>query len=94
MGRVWQQEHPERTLGLIDIDNDTASAKRILELLHSGAENQLRISCGQILAPQLRKQNEPASYQLSIDKKGLLSDLRLSSTERRAPRPGEVEVEI
>jgi acyl transferase domain-containing protein/NADPH:quinone reductase-like Zn-dependent oxidoreductase len=95
--RTAQSEHPGRFL-LVDAD-DTAGDVDWGSLL-AGAEPQLAIRDGQLLAPRLIRADVAtvppgAAWRLSIEHKGSLDDLKIVGSDADRPLgPGEVRFRV
>ena len=106
LGRTFRNEHSDRPLVLLDVPGESspdaaaaaATLWAVVGEMRGGAE--LRVSGGRLeaaslaLAPPVPSLREAASYKLERDGSSTLAGLRAVASERRAPGPGEVEVEL
>ena len=102
-GRVLLNEQPQLACRLLDLDpNEPADAfdDAVAELLGDGAPEQVAYRGHQRLVGRLtrsrvgeRTGREPP-YRLALAERGSLEHLALLPATRRAPGPGEVEVEV
>nr|AIE12090.1 putative cis-AT type polyketide synthase module B4B [uncultured bacterium] len=108
LGRVWLLEHPDWPTTLVDLDG-TALAPESLDALwqtlgQTEDESQVAVRDGErhgarlVRAPAKSTQGLPLPdgkpYQLIIQEKGLLDQLRLVAAPRSVPAAGEVEIEV
>ena len=107
-GLTWSAalEHPELHAVCIDLDSASDAdeiAKLVSELDQDGSEDKIALRGGQRLAARLQKRQRdavarpripPAPYRLESKGQGTLDGLVVAAAERRAPKPGEVEIRI
>ncbi|WP_437611746.1 SDR family NAD(P)-dependent oxidoreductase [Sorangium sp. So ce834] len=106
LGRVAMQEHPEFGCTLVDLDpsarTEDMAAALMRELTSADGETQVALRAGRRRVARLVRADaaaglaipEAVSYRLEHGRRGLLSELHLAAAERRAPGPGEVEIEV
>ena len=108
LGRVVAVEHPELGCVCIDLDPHAAAtdAARSLsgEILAGDREDQVAYRDGERYVARLVSAQAPAqsqlrvptgqSYRLDIPSRGEIDNLALRPTMRRAPGPGEIEIEV
>ena len=104
LGRTLTYEHPEFRCTLVDLAAGTEELAR--EITADAADDQVALRTEGRYVARLRpighdddipEPGMPAGerpFQLQIDRPGLLERLAWQATERRAPGPGEVEVEV
>ena len=95
LGRTIQQEYPSLNCNLIDFD-DVNLEQLLPELLSPDGENQVAYCNKQRyvarLAPQDNTLNNP--FRLQLSDYGTLDNLTLAPLQRRAPKSGEIEIEV
>jgi NADPH:quinone reductase-like Zn-dependent oxidoreductase/SAM-dependent methyltransferase len=110
LGRIIALEHPELYGGCLDLDPGAGSEREQLdhllaEIERSNGEQQLAFRAGaRYVARLVRRKdaggNEPPvvkgrePVRLEVTSPGILDSLELRPLARRAPGPGEVEVEV
>ncbi len=106
LGRTVMQEHPELRCTLMDVER--AESERdarladllVRELAATDGENQVAWRSGQRHVARLVRAAAPAfapasgNYRLETKRKGTLDGLRPVPSDRTAPGPGEVEIEV
>jgi acyl transferase domain-containing protein/NADPH:quinone reductase-like Zn-dependent oxidoreductase/short-subunit dehydrogenase/acyl carrier protein len=104
LGKVVAREHPELRCTLVDLDplpSPDEIPDLLAELLTDGAEDQVALRRGQRQVARLDRaaggdaaSREAAPCRLEIPERGVLDRLALVPWPRRAPGPGEVEIEV
>ena len=108
LGRVIRWEHPDWPCVCVDLDPDAAAhdLPALLAMLdYPDSEDQMAYRQGERYVARLQRyQSEPqsqqqslatiASYRLTMSNYGVLDNLTLAPAPRRAPEPGEVEVQV
>ncbi|WP_437917387.1 SDR family NAD(P)-dependent oxidoreductase [Sorangium sp. So ce302] len=104
LGRSVMLERPELGCTLVDLEPGAGDAAEALwhELGKSDDEREIAWRTGQrhvarlcrVAARSGLSVPDAPSYRLEIAQKGLLDQLRLLPAERRAPGPGEIEIEV
>jgi acyl transferase domain-containing protein/NADPH:quinone reductase-like Zn-dependent oxidoreductase/acyl carrier protein len=103
--RVIVNEHPQLRTMCIDLDPaqkaeiEVGVDELVLDLCSAGDENQIAHRGGRRTVARLtRRAEQPpalaAPYQLQLARRGSLDDMAFVPLQRRAPGPGEVEVEV
>jgi NADPH:quinone reductase-like Zn-dependent oxidoreductase/SAM-dependent methyltransferase len=103
LGRTIALEHPELRCTRVDLAPGTPSEVLASELLRSGSEDEVALRGVARYVPRLMRLSAPSIeqpsggdgvYELVSEGARLIDNLRLRPAVRRAPLPGEVEVEI
>ncbi|WP_438022408.1 amino acid adenylation domain-containing protein [Sorangium sp. So ce233] len=104
LGRSVMLERPELGCTLVDLEPGAGDAVEALwhELGKPDDEREIAWRTGQrhvarlcrVAARSGLSVPDAPSYRLEIAQKGLLDQLRLLPAERRAPGPGEIEIEV
>ena len=102
LGRAWQQEHPEWATTLVDVAPDVEAEALWASLGLPVAETQVVIRRDQLLGARLIKAavhtttaaDDSESYALVCNEPGSFDRLEIVPAQRRAPRPGEVEIQV
>lgn len=110
LGRVIMSEHPELRCKLIDLDVNAGpgDAEILFDELTSGdSEDEIawrgtaryvmrfvHSSSANAPSPQTRLPAESSAFRLELRRPGSLDNLEFHGASRRAPGPGEVEIEI
>ena len=110
LGRVLANEAPCTTIRQIDLDaglmNDYAARRVAAVLVSAGPERELRLDGAGLAAPRIVPLPEPmveaedraagceAGRILALGRDGAVDTLRWNPAPRRAPLPGEVEIEV
>ena len=109
LGRTLQREHPNWRCTLVDLSADDAREAGALceELLGDDVEDQLALRDGRRYVARLTRPSadqevfcqrqaagETASFALQVQQRATGPAVVLQGTSRRAPGPGEVEIEI
>lgn len=100
LGRVIALEHPALWSKLIDLDDNTSATALVQEILADSEDQQIAIRGGQRYSARLSHQTEKQAFppgtpvELVISTPGVLDHLELRPLTRRAPAPGEVEVQV
>lgn len=99
-GRVIALEHPGLWGKLIDLDDNTPTDVLVREVLVASEDTQVAIRGKQRYAARLSHQTSKQPFptgtpiELIIPTPGILDNLELRPLARRAPAPGEVEVQV
>jgi acyl transferase domain-containing protein len=101
LGRTVMQEHPELGCTLVDLAPGAEALDALeRELAAPDGENQVAWRAGRRLVARLVRAKavealpDTDNYQLRLRSKGTLDGLYLAPAERRAPGPGEVQIEV
>jgi acyl transferase domain-containing protein/SAM-dependent methyltransferase len=104
LARTLRLEHPELRCTCVDLDAAPGATEidaLVRELAAGGDEPEVALRADSRLvsrleraAPARRAAAPEAPYRLSAGARGSLDALRLEPCERRAPGPGEVEIEV
>lgn len=101
VGRTLARERPELACTLLDLGPGTELVDVLLGEVDAGDhEDQVAWRAGRRYVARLTRAPElpevPASenYHLALERSGTLEGLSLQSAERRAPLPGEIELEV
>ncbi len=105
LGRAIAHEHSELQCSCIDLSADTPVDMLAREILAGDREDQIVYRGHQRSVARLRRARlddvaellSPAGnrgFALEMDTPGILDGLKLRAVERRAPGPGEVEIEV
>ncbi|HET7695304.1 MAG TPA: SDR family NAD(P)-dependent oxidoreductase [Vicinamibacterales bacterium] len=101
--RTLRLEHPELQSVTIDLDPAAAdvSADLAAEIASAGSEDQIAIRGSRRYVARLQRAarattdaGRPGAVELTIPVRGILDNLELKPLARRAPGPGEVEIEV
>lgn len=101
LARIVALEHPELHLVLVDLDPTAPAGEDAAlehELFAAPAENQIALRGTRRLAARFTPAPAPstpsASTRLTVATYGNLDTLALTPAPRRAPAPGEIEIEV
>ena len=100
LGRTLMHEHPELRCTLLDVRRDGQVGEALLRELAAGDDESQVAWRGDVRHVARLMRAPPAAalagenYRLEAKRKGTLDGLALTSTPRRAPAPGEVEIEV
>ncbi len=109
LARSIAHEHPELRASALDLDPDRPAGEAealAAELSALDREDQIAFRSGRrLLARLVRRAPRPAPapawtaagdrpFRMELDRPGRLDDLALARCDRRAPAPGEVEIEV
>ncbi|MEM8804481.1 MAG: SDR family NAD(P)-dependent oxidoreductase [Cyanobacteria bacterium P01_G01_bin.38] len=104
LGRVIAIEHPELHCRCLDVEGDLPSL--LDEIYSPGQDNQLAYRNGQRFAARLVRYKAPSlsandastlpdhPFQVRISEYGVLENLQTVPMTRKAPGPGEVEIQV
>jgi acyl transferase domain-containing protein/surfactin synthase thioesterase subunit/acyl carrier protein len=101
VGRTLARERPELSCTLLDLEPGTLLVDVLIREFGAGDhEDQVAWRGGRrhvarlTRAPDVPETPVSENYQLAFERSGTLDNLSLRSTERRAPHPGEIELEV
>jgi acyl transferase domain-containing protein/NADPH:quinone reductase-like Zn-dependent oxidoreductase len=97
LGRTIGMEHPELRCARFDFDSAAADYQALAqEIVCSDDEEEIALRGGERYVPRLEPKfiEDPQSRRLVIPTRGSIDNLSTELMERRAPKPGEVEVEV
>jgi acyl transferase domain-containing protein/NADPH:quinone reductase-like Zn-dependent oxidoreductase/acyl carrier protein len=102
LGRAVRREHPELRCTCVDLDaGDPDGAVALWQVLTAPHRaDQIAVRGGRAYVPRLTRVSGQASLTegstraLDIASKGVLDSLRVTTVPRRAPGPGEVEIDV
>jgi acyl transferase domain-containing protein/predicted O-methyltransferase YrrM/acyl carrier protein len=103
LGKVVALEHPELRCTRIDLapaGQGGEIAALVDEIRHNDGEDQVALRPSGRLVPRLVRRQPPSGtgapepWELTISTRGILDNLEVTKAKRRAPGPGEVEIEV
>ncbi|MGH7272151.1 MAG: zinc-binding dehydrogenase, partial [Polyangiaceae bacterium] len=101
LGRTVTHEHPELRCTLVDVEHEAQIATALArEIGASDGETQVAWRGGRRHAARLVRAPQPApalaagDYRLATKHPGTIDGIGPVASERRAPGPGEVEIEV
>ncbi len=105
LGRVAASEHPALLATAVDLDPASTDAGALFEeIRHADREQEVGLRGGVRYAGRLHRLAQPEarrrpaqageSFRLDAAGDGILDHLTLRVTERRAPGPGEIEIDV
>lgn len=96
LARTLAMEHPDRRCMLLDLDPGYSDWGALASEIISGRDEEVAFRAGVRLMPKLVRSpaapNEPLRWMLPD--RGSIDHLTLAPMERRAPGPGEVEIQV
>lgn len=97
LGRTIGIEHPELRCVRFDLDPASPDYEALAdEIVRADGEEEIAIRGGERFIPRLEPKfaEDPQPRRLIIPSRGSIDNLTIEPVERRAPGPGEVEIEV